>query len=199
MPPDWRIATLTDVAEAIVDCPHSTPKWTASGKICVRTNQFRPGCLDLSDARFVTEATYGERTKRLTPAADDILYSREGGILGVACRVPPRVELCLGQRMMLIRANMSIRPRFLEVVLNSPLITGITRARTTGGAAPRINVATVRAYPIPVPSLAEQDSILAKVDELMAACDRLEAQLTTKETESRRLLDAVLHKALSAA
>jgi type I restriction enzyme, S subunit len=46
-------------------------------------------------------------------------------------------------------------------------------------------------------ALAEQHRIVAKVDELMALCDRLEAQLTTTQTESRRLLEAVLHQALA--
>jgi len=50
---------------------------------------------------------------------------------------------------------------------------------------------------IPLPPLAEQHRIVAKVDELMLLCDQLEAQLTTAETESRRLLDAVLHEALN--
>lgn len=47
VPEDWSIVKLSHVADTIVDCPHSTPKWTKSGKMCVRTNQFRPGRLDL--------------------------------------------------------------------------------------------------------------------------------------------------------
>lgn len=78
--------------------------------------------------------------------------------------------------MMLIRAGASIVPSFLEMVLNSPLITGIALNQTTGGAAPRVNVATVRSYPIPVPPFEEQHRIVAKVDELMALVDQLEAQ-----------------------
>ena len=48
----------------------------------------------------------------------------------------------------------------------------------------------------PLPPLAEQHRIVAKVDELMALCDQLEAQLTTIQTDSHRLLEAVLEKAL---
>lgn len=176
VPTNWSIQPLAAIAEAIVDCPHSTPKWTPSGKMCVRTNQFKPGHLNLSDVQFVSEETYRERIQRLKPKENDILYSREGGILGVACRIPPRVELCLGQRMMLIRAGSSTIPRFLEMILNSPLITGIALNQTTGGAAPRVNVSTVRSYPIPVPPLEEQRRIVAKVDELMALVDQLETQ-----------------------
>jgi type I restriction enzyme S subunit len=55
------------------------------------------------------------------------------------------------------------------------------------------------AYRFPLPPLAEQHRIVAKVDELMAVCDQLEAQLTTAQTDSRRLLEAVLHEALAPA
>ncbi len=36
-----------------------------------------------------------------------------------------------------------------------------------------------------------------KVDELMVLCDQLEAQLTTTESDSRRLLEAALNEALN--
>jgi type I restriction enzyme, S subunit len=49
----------------------------------------------------------------------------------------------------------------------------------------------------PLPPLAEQHRIVAKVDELTALCDRLEVQRTCICTESRRLLEAVLHEALA--
>lgn len=65
-------------------------------------------------------------------------------------------------------------------------------------AQKNINLEILNAVLIPFPPLAEQQRIVAKVDELMALCDRLEAQLTTTQTESRRLLEAVLHEALSA-
>jgi type I restriction enzyme S subunit len=50
---------------------------------------------------------------------------------------------------------------------------------------------------IGLPPAAEQHRIVAMVDELMALCDRLEAQLTTAQSESRRLLESVLHQALN--
>jgi type I restriction enzyme S subunit len=54
-------------------------------------------------------------------------------------------------------------------------------------------------FRVVVPPLAEQHRIVAKIDELMALCDQLEAQLTTTQTDSRRLLEAVLHEAFSEA
>ncbi len=196
-PAHWAVAPLARVASAIVDCPHSTPKWTTEGMICIRTNQFYPGSLDLSDVRFVSQATYLERIQRLEPIEDDILYSREGGILGVACRVPANTQLCLGQRMMLIRAGTTVDARFLEMVLNSPLITEIARNRTIGGAAPRINVATVKAYPIPLPPLAEQKRIVVKLKTLMKHCDELEASIRQGSAHAETLLQVALKEALA--
>jgi len=64
-------------------------------------------------------------------------------------------------------------------------------------AQKNINLEILNAVLVPLPPLAEQYRIVTKVDELMALCDRLEAQLTTTQTESRRLLEAVLHEALN--
>lgn len=52
---------------------------------------------------------------------------------------------------------------------------------------------------VPLPPLAEQHRIVAKVDELMGLCDRLEASLTTTEDTCHRLLDALLAEALAPA
>jgi hypothetical protein len=48
--------------------------------------------------------------------------------------------------------------------------------------------------PVGLPPLAEQRRIVANVDELMALCDRLEANLTAGD-DTRRRLDALLHEA----
>jgi len=50
---------------------------------------------------------------------------------------------------------------------------------------------------IALPPLAEQHRIVAKVDALMALCDRLETALTNASTTRAHLLEAVLHEALT--
>lgn len=59
-----------------------------------------------------------------------------------------------------------------------------------------INMTQLRGCPLPLPPIAEQHRIVAKVDELMALCDKLEASLTTATDTRRRLLDALLAEAL---
>jgi type I restriction enzyme S subunit len=60
-----------------------------------------------------------------------------------------------------------------------------------------LNLGTLREFPVPLPPLAEQHRIVAKVDELTALCDRLEANLTACAETRRRLLDALLAEALA--
>ena len=50
---------------------------------------------------------------------------------------------------------------------------------------------------VPLPPLAEQQRIMAKVDELMRWCDALEARLTAVQTTATHLLDATLHQILA--
>lgn len=63
-------------------------------------------------------------------------------------------------------------------------------------AQKNINLAILNSVLIPLPPLVEQRRIVAKVDELMAICDRLGASLREGDTSRRRLLDALLHEAL---
>jgi type I restriction enzyme S subunit len=134
LPKTWRWSPLLSVCDNIVNCPHSTPKWTDTGHICARTTNFKPGYLDLSEIRYVSGRTFEERIERLKPKPGDILYSREGGILGVACIIPKGVNLCLGQRMMLFRVNGDLKNELLMHWLNgSPILRHV--GKLTGGSA----------------------------------------------------------------
>ena len=55
----------------------------------------------------------------------------------------------------------------------------------------------LRAYSFPLPPLAEQRRIVAKVDEMVDLCDRLEASLAEAQDVRRRLLESLLHEALA--
>jgi type I restriction enzyme S subunit len=195
LPSAWCWTTVESVCDHIVDCPHSTPRWTTAGRLCVRTTNFRPGTLDLSKVRFVSEDTYRERIERMGPRAGDILYSREGGILGIACMVPPDIDLCLGQRMMLLRASRDIDSTFLMNWLNSPLILQRVAELTGGTASPHLNVGDIKEFPIPLPPPQEQREIVQRSNALFALADRLEARYEKANAQVGKLTQSVLAKA----
>jgi type I restriction enzyme, S subunit len=73
----------------------------------------------------------------------------------------------------------------------------VSEASGTSQSMKNVSRPVIYGLPIPLPPLAEQHRIVAKVDELMALGDQLEAQLTKTEADGHRLLEAVLHEALN--
>lgn len=88
---------------------------------------------------------------------------------------------------------------YLLLSMQSDLIQNYFTEATRTLAQPTLNVGLIEVLPIPLPPLVEQHRIVAKVDELMGLCDRLEESLATGEDTRRRLLEALLHEALSPA
>ncbi|MBK1663664.1 hypothetical protein CKO38_04690 [Rhodospirillum rubrum] len=97
-----------------------------------------------------------------------------------------------------VRLSEQVNLRFVHLSAISPPARAFLSNKATGAQAtmPKINQTTLLSLPIPLPPLAEQRRIVAKVDALMALCDRLEASLSAAATTRRRLLDALLAEAL---
>jgi type I restriction enzyme S subunit len=94
---------------------------------------------------------------------------------------------------------LSSNPHFLNTAMNTPefretQIMPLIKKQT--GQA-NVNGTVLKNMLIPLPPLPEQHRIVAKVEELMALCDRLEASLTTSNQTRRQLLEATLTEALT--
>ena len=85
-----------------------------------------------------------------------------------------------------------VLPRFQWIVLRSPFMVACVEEEMRGQAYPAINDRDFARLPFPLPPLAEQHRIIAKVAEIMALCDRLEAARTKRETTRNRLAVASL-------
>ena len=103
--------TIRELCSVVVDCPHSTPKWTTSGKIVVRNNNIKHGRIDFSSPSYTDEEHFAQRIKRAKPQPGDIIITREAPI-GDVGMIPENTECCLGQRMVLLRADQSVCDNF---------------------------------------------------------------------------------------
>ncbi len=195
LPNGWVQTNVDMVSLYSVDCPHSTPKWTNSGKLCLRTTNFLPNKLDISEVKYVSQSTYEKRIERLKPQKNDVLYSREGGILGIACILDIEEDVCLGQRMMLFRISSYVDNKYFTYYLNSPIILVHVKNLIGGSAAPHINIRDIKKYPFPLPSLEEQKEIVKQVEKLFAWADKVEAHYQKAKEQVDKLTQSVLAKA----
>jgi type I restriction enzyme S subunit len=150
---DWDTDALQNVCSSINDCPHTTPEWTESGLICLRTSNLTEGGWQWGDTRFVSESTFHERSRRGYLQAGDIVLSREGTV-GIAAIVEVGMQLCMGQRLVQVSPTPGILVaeyllRHLLYVL-APLRIS---QQMVGSTSQHLNVKELRALRIPLPPL----------------------------------------------
>jgi type I restriction enzyme, S subunit len=196
LPDRWRWASVAQVSATIVDCPHSTAKFVNSGLPCVDTTCIKPGRIVREKLRFVSADSFKKRVERLVPATDDIVFAREGTV-GTAVAIPADVQPCLGQRVMLMRADACITPAYFEHCLNSQVVRAQYLPKIVGSTAPHINVAEVKQLAIPLPPLVEQERIAAEVEKRLSAIEDLEAVISANLQRATRLRQSILQKAFS--
>lgn len=150
--------------------------------------------------RLVSQVDFEKYRSNRRPERGDVLLTRVGAGIGEAAVLDSDFEFAFYVSLCLIKIPTKLlSPKYLVLWLNSPEGRNSSTIRTYGKGASQgnLNLGLIRTFKIPVPPLAEQHRIVAKVDELMALCDRLEVQLTAVQNESSRLVDTVLHRTLS--
>ena len=128
---------------------------------------------------------------------DDIIMGRRGE-MGRCAVITERERgwLC-GTGSLILRVSKFIYPRFLSMLIGSPFSRQYLSGTAVGTTMQNLNQTILLNLTLGLPPLAEQHRIVAKVDELMALCDRLEQSLATGDYARRRLLEIVLHDALA--
>jgi type I restriction enzyme S subunit len=102
LPEGWRLAPVGEVVEGIYDGPHATPPESEDGPIFLGIKNLTGTGLDFGELRHIAESDFGQWTRRVLPAAGDIVFSYEA-TLGFFALVPPGLRCCLGRRLALIR------------------------------------------------------------------------------------------------
>ncbi len=171
-------------------------EYVEKGVAWINTGHIQPdGSLSLASMNYITRAKF-EQLGRGKIKSGDLLYCLRGATFGKTAFVEPFTEGAIASSLMIVRLGAVLDRRFTYLFLISPVGRSQLLRFDNGTAQPNLSSGNVKKYLISVPPLAEQHRIVAKVDELMALCDRLAASLASGDDTRRRLLETLLHEAL---
>ena len=172
------------------------PEWVTDGIPTVRVTEMKTGKINLASLKLCDPAR-DAKFQKTTLKPGDLLISKDGTI-GKTAFVPPELAGSnITQHLLRYPISELVNRFFVKLAIDSPYCQQWMAGETKGVALKGVNVSDFRQMPLPLPPLSEQHRIVAKVDELMAICDQLEAQITATEQDSRRFLESVLADALA--
>jgi type I restriction enzyme S subunit len=192
VPPTWARRGVADLA-LFIDYRGKTPTKADSGIRLITAKNVRRGFINLEPEEFVTDPIYNAWMTRGLPRVGDVLFTTEAP-MGNAAVIRLQEKFGLAQRVINFCPYGGLDSDFLVLQLLSQPFQVILDKTATGLTAKGIKAAKLKRLPLAVPPLAEQHRIVAKVDELMALCDRLEAAQAERESRRDRLAAASLHR-----
>lgn len=197
LPAGWVWARMASLCRVVTDGDHLPPPKSDHGVAFLTIGNVSSGALSFANSRYVSQDYFDKITPYRKPELGDILYTVVGASYGRPVLVETDQPFCVQRHIAILKPAADLQLRYLHLLLKSQFVYDQATASLTGTAQPTIPLRPLRNFLIPLPPLGMQHRIVAKVDELMALCDQLEAQLTTTQTDSRRLLEAVLETALA--
>jgi type I restriction enzyme S subunit len=198
LPPGWTWRAVSAIAETVTDGEHATPKRISEPDVpLVTAKNVREGYMDYSTTDWVSRETALKAWSRCRPQVGDLLMVCVGATTGRLTVLREARDMVLVRSVALIRPSIIADSDYLEHAIRSPVLQSQIWASVKAAAQPCLYLNRINSLLIPLPPLAEQHRIVAKVDELMALCDHLEQQLSQADQQRRRLLEAVLAEALA--
>lgn len=200
VPEGWIWTTVQDVLSPTREISYGVIKLgdepKSGGVPTLRCSDVRPGYIDLSGVRKVSEEIEREYARTRLIGGEVLINVR--GTLGGVALVPEKLSgFNVAREVAVVPVDPSLCSEFFVYLMLSPYFWEKVTSNIRGIAYKGINLGTLREIQVPLPPLAEQYRIAAKVDELMALCDQLETSLTSTDKTRKKLLDALLAEALA--
>lgn len=188
IPASWNWSTLTEIGicQTGKTPPTKDSNNYGSGFPFIGPGQITPRGRFLLPQKTITSEGL-KHTSIASPG--DILMVCIGGSIGKAAICQETIGF--NQQINSIRTQDQV-PNYVFTVLSSNYFQYEVINRAKGSATPIINKRKWEQIPIPLPPIAEQKRIVAKVDELMALCDQLEAQQQERDQQASQLARAAL-------
>ena len=190
LPVEWKWARLRSLVFTLGDGLHGTPEYS-DGTDCYFINGN-----NLVDGRIVIKShtktvSLDEANKHRKPMTlSTVLVSINGTLGSVAFYNNENV--ILGKSACYFNLASLVDKHFSRRVIESPYFVDYATANATGTTIRNLGLKAMNYFPFPLPPLAEQRRIVAKVDELMKLVDALETQLAASRATATNLLAAIV-------
>lgn len=126
----------------------------------------------------------------------DIVFARRGEVGRLAVVTEREAGWLCGTGSFRARFASHDLQEYLALFFRSRYAREFLGGASVGSTMSNLNHSILNRLPIPIPPLAEQQRIVAKVDELMALCEALRARLADATETRRQLADAVVERAV---
>ena len=194
LPTSWAWARLVDVGQTQTGATPSSANPELFGDFIPFV---KPADLDGNEVNYGGPglSEKGVDHSRLVPE-NAVLMVCIGATLGKVNKTTRAV--CFNQQINSLTPFVEGITDFVALALKASGFQELAWSKAGTGTLPIISKGKWEVLSIPLPPLAEQHRIVAKVEELMTLCDRLEASLAIRDQTRHRLLDALQHEALAA-
>ena len=174
IPDSWEWVRLGTITEQISDGTHRTPRYVDSGVPFLSVQNISGGFFNLTNVKYIEREEHEELIKRCKPIKDDILVCRIG-TLGKAIKVTVDFEFSIFVSLGLIRLlDYRIDDYIINVINSGYGKQWIDKVKVGGGThTNKINLKSFPEFLIPLPPLAEQKRIVAKIEDLMSGINEL--------------------------
>ena len=173
IPESWKWVRIGSLLHKLVDGTHRTPKYTTSGIPFVSVRNMSNGTLSLEDTKFISEDEHRELWNRCNPQRGDILLSKVG-TTGVPAKVETDTEFSLFVSVALLKFNNDLLDiNFLIYSILAPDFQKQCKEHTRGVGNKNWVIIDIANTMMPLPPLAEQKRIVAKLEEILPLCERL--------------------------
>lgn len=195
LPTGWEWVRLDSLLKKIG--AGSTPlggkqAYVANGVKFLRSQNVWNEGLRLNEVAFIPEETH-QKMAGTHVEAGDLLFNITGASIGRCAAVPTDFDTGnVSQHVTIIRPVSGATQRFLHIALISQLVQQTVMDVQVGVSREGLSIGKLAQFLIPFPPEVEQHRIVAKVDELMALCDRLEARQTDADSAHAQLVQALL-------
>ncbi|ARE85375.1 type-1 restriction enzyme EcoKI specificity protein [Roseovarius mucosus] len=196
LPKEWRWTRLGTVIKLWNGFAFKSADFKTTGIPVIRIGDLSDGEVKLSSSVHVSSDVAASVSDEVWIPEDALLLAMSGATTGKTAFNRTGKKLLLNQRVGRIDCfsmNVNFIRFFFETIIARNLSISL------GTAIPNLSTKQIYETAIPLPPLAEQHRIVARVDALMALCDQLEASLTAATTTRSRLLESLLHEALNGA